>query len=82
MVAVSQAFYSRSVLFIINLLFESPVSFSLGLELRRETGKCHCFSNYLDSVNVHPKGNQSWVFIGRSDVKAETLILWPSDGKS
>ena len=26
---------------------------------------------------VHPKGNQSWVFIGRTDVKAETPILWP-----
>ena len=26
---------------------------------------------------VHPKGDQSWVFIGRTDVEAETLILWP-----
>ena len=26
---------------------------------------------------VHPKGNQSWVFIGRTDAEAETLILWP-----
>ena len=31
---------------------------------------------------VHPKGDQSWVFIGRSDVEAETLILWPPDAKS
>ena len=31
---------------------------------------------------VHPKGNQSWVFIGRTDVEAETLILWPPDAKS
>ena len=31
---------------------------------------------------VHPKGNQSWVFIGRNDVEAETPILWPPDGKS
>ena len=28
---------------------------------------------------VHPKGDQSWVFIGRTDVEAETLILWPPD---
>ena len=28
---------------------------------------------------VHPKGNQSWVFIGRSDAEAETPILWPPD---
>ena len=31
---------------------------------------------------VHPKGDQSWVFIGRTDVEAESLILWPSDAKS
>ena len=31
---------------------------------------------------VHPKGDQSWVFIGRTDVEAKTLILWPPDVKS
>ena len=31
---------------------------------------------------VHPKGSQSWVFIGRIDVEAETPILWPPDAKS
>ena len=31
---------------------------------------------------VHPKGNQSWVFIGRTDAEAETLILWPPDTKN
>ena len=31
---------------------------------------------------VHPKGVQSWVFIGRTDVEAETLVLWPPDAKS
>ena len=31
---------------------------------------------------VHPKGHQSWVFIRRTDVEAETLILWPPDAKS
>ena len=31
---------------------------------------------------VHPKGNQSWMFIGRTDVEAEAPILWPSDAKS
>ena len=31
---------------------------------------------------VHPKGDQSWVFIGRSDVESETLILWPADAES
>ena len=31
---------------------------------------------------VHPKGNQSWIFIGRTDVEAETPILWPPDGRT
>ena len=31
---------------------------------------------------VHSKGDQSWVFTGRTDVKAETPILWPLDAKS
>ena len=31
---------------------------------------------------VNPKGNQSWIFIGRTDAEAETPILWPPDGKN
>ena len=31
---------------------------------------------------VHPKGDQSWVFIGRTDIEAETPILWPPDAES
>ena len=31
---------------------------------------------------VHPKGYQFWVFIGRTDVEAETPIFWPPDAKS
>ena len=31
---------------------------------------------------VHPKGNQSWICIGKTDAEAETPILWPSDAKS
>ena len=31
---------------------------------------------------VHPKGNQSWIFIERTDVEAESPILWPPDAKS
>ena len=33
-------------------------------------------------VPVHSKGNQSWIFIGRTDAEAETPILWPSDVKN
>ena len=31
---------------------------------------------------VHPKGDQSWVFIGRTEAEAETPVLWPPDVKS
>ena len=39
----------------------------------------------LDSKEIqpgHPKGNQSWIFIGRTDAEAETPILWPHDAKN
>ena len=39
----------------------------------------------LDCKEIQPvdtKGNQSWMFIGRTDAEAETLILWPPDAKS
>ena len=50
----------------------------------------HCgvgedFESPLDCKDiqpVHPKGDQSWVFIGRADVEAETAVLWPPDVKS
>ena len=35
-----------------------------------------------DIKPVHPKGAQSWVFIGRTDIEAETPMLWPPDVKS
>ena len=31
---------------------------------------------------VHPEGDQSWVFIGRTDAEAETPVRWPPDAKS
>ena len=37
--------------------------------------------DYKKIQPVHPKGDQSWVFIGRTDVGAETPILWPPDAK-
>ena len=33
-------------------------------------------------ISSHPKGDQSWVFIERTDAKAETPILWPPDVKN
>ena len=38
--------------------------------------------DYKEIQPVHPKGDQSWVFIGRTDVEAEAPILWPPDAKS
>ena len=35
-----------------------------------------------ENKSVSPKGDQSWVFIGRTDAEAETPILWPLDSKS
>ena len=32
--------------------------------------------------SVHPKGDQSWVFIGRTDAEAKTPLLWPPDMKN
>ena len=33
--------------------------------------------DYKEIKPVHPKGDQSWVFIGRTDVEAETPVFWP-----
>ena len=38
--------------------------------------------DYKKAQPLHPKGDQSWVFTGRTDAKAETLILWPPHAKS
>ena len=38
--------------------------------------------DYREIQPVHSKGNQSWIFIGRIDVEAETPILWPPDSKN
>ena len=38
--------------------------------------------DYKEIQPVHPKGNQSWVFIGRTDAEVETPILWHPDSKN
>ena len=40
------------------------------------------FSDCMEIKPVNPKGNQPWIFIGRTDAEAETPILWPPDEKS
>ena len=38
--------------------------------------------DYKEIQPVHPKGNLSWIFFGRTDAEAETPMLWPLDGKN
>ena len=38
--------------------------------------------DYKEIKPVNPKGNQSWIFIGRTDAEAETPIIWPPDAKN
>ena len=38
--------------------------------------------DYKEIQPVHPKGDQSWIFIARTDGETETPILWPPDAKS
>ena len=43
---------------------------------------CGVGENSWEIQPVHPKGNQSWIFIGKADAEAETPILWPPDAKN
>ena len=38
--------------------------------------------DYKEINPVNPKGNQPWIFIGRTDAEAEAPILWPPDAKN
>jgi len=38
--------------------------------------------DYKEIKPVNPKGNQPWIFTGRTDAKAETPVLWPPDSMS
>ena len=52
---------------------------------RIDTSELWCWRRLLDGKEiqpVRPKGNQSWMFIRRTDVEADTPILWPPDSKS
>ena len=52
------------------------------LDLRPVQGTLESSLDWKEIQPVHPKRNQSWIFIGRTDVEAETPILWPPDTKS
>ena len=48
---------------------------------RIDAFELRCWRRLLEIQPVHPKGDQSWVFTGRTDAKAEVPILWPPDAK-
>ena len=52
------------------------------LEKGKATHSCILALDCKEIQPVYPKGDQSWVFTGRTDVEAETPILWPPDAKS
>ena len=47
-----------------------------------KTLESHLDCKEIQKDPVHPKGDQSWIFIGRTDAEAETPILWPLDAKN
>ena len=65
-----------------------PVDYKIAECWRIDAFELWCWRRLLSPLNrkesqpFHPKGDPSWVFIGRSDVEAETPILWPPDAKS
>jgi len=60
------------------LVFVSLISMCLGMLEKTLESPLDC----KEIQPVHPKGDQSWVFIGRTDAEAETPILWPPHAKS
>ena len=67
---------------------EGKLQFHLHLMWRTDAFELWCWRRLESPLDcketqpVQPKGNQSWIFIGRTDARAETPILWPSDVKN
>ena len=68
----THSFFKQSYWNIIHIPYNSPI-----LEKTLNSPL-----NCKEIQPVHPKGNQSWIFIGRTDTEAETPILWPPDAKN
>ena len=58
----------------------APKNWCLQIMVLEKILESHLDCKEIKSVN--PKGNQSWIFIGRTDAEAEALILWQPDAKS
>ena len=90
----SQTYTTLSVQGVLSYLIKPGYEWSWRMPVSVRVPKNWCFwtvvlektlESTLDckEINpVHPKGNQSWIFIGRTDAEAEVPILWPTDAKS
>ena len=84
----NKGLYSQSYGFSSSHVWMWELDYKESWALRIDTFELWCWRRLLSPLDckkiqpVHPKGNQSWIFIGRTDVEAETLILWPSDVKN
>ena len=78
-----QIFVSKVMSLLFNMLSRPKLSTEELMLLNCGVGEDSWhFLNSKEIQPVHPKGNQSWVFFGRTDAKAETPILWPPDAKN
>ena len=83
-----RSFYLTSSILHLCLLSSTRITLILkvtGDDRVRVFHSFHLFFPTLDSKEIqtlHPKGDQSWVFIGRTDVEAETPRLWPLDAEN
>ena len=57
-----------------------PKNWSLQIVVLENTLESSLYCKEIKPVN--PKGNQPWIFIGRTDAEAEALVLWPPDAKN
>ena len=82
-IRVVSAVYLKLLIFLPPILIPAYASFSPAFHMMMVLEKI--LESPLDCKEikpVNPKRNQSWIFIGRTDVEAETLILWPLDAKN
>ena len=78
--------YTLYPIYIICLLYIHPISYIYLVPYVPYTISYICIYIFIylgkEIQPVHPKGNQSSIFIGGTDAEVETSILWPPDGKS
>ena len=92
---VQRHYFTNKSLYCQNYIFSSSNVWMLQLDYKKSwVLKNWCFwtvvlektlespLDYKEIKPVNPKGNQSWIFIGRTDAEAETSILWLSDVKN